>query len=132
MRHLLDSHTFLWALLDRKKLSAEVIRILEDTNHEIYISAISFWEISLKYRLGKLDLTGVNPDELPPLAKESGFTFLALEPSEASGYHRLEADWHRDPFDRMLIWQAINHDLVLLSKDETISQYRSVGLKQLW
>ncbi len=132
MSYLLDSHTFLWALLDRKKLSTKVSRILEDATHTVLISSVSFWEISLKYRLGKLDLTGVSPEELPVLSEQSGFDFLPLSSSDAAGYHLLNAEWHRDPFDRMLIWQAITHDLILLSKDQTISKYRTAGLKQLW
>jgi len=132
MSYLLDSHTFIWAVFNRKKLSAKVSRLLEDATNRVFISSVSFWELSLKYRLGKLDLIGISPEELPILAQESGFEFLPLIPSEAAGYHLLEADWHRDPFDRMLIWQAITHDLTLLSKDNTISQYQSVGLKQLW
>lgn len=132
MSYLLDSHAFIWAILDRKKLSTDVYRLLEDASHPVFVSAVSFWELSLKHRLGKLDLTGISPEELPILAQESGFEFIPLKPSEAAGYHLLKADWHRDPFDRMLIWQAITHDLTLLSKDKTISQYQSVGLKQLW
>ncbi len=132
MSYLLDSHTFIWAVLDRKKLSDNVLCLLEDATHRVFISSVSFWELSLKHRLGKLDLTGVSPEELPILAQKSGFDFLPLTPSEAAGYHLLEADWHRDPFDRMLIWQAITHDLTLLSKDNTVGLYRSVGLKQLW
>lgn len=132
MSYLLDSHTFLWALLDRKKLSFKVSNVLEETTHQVFISSVSFWEISLKYRLGKLKLTGVTPEELPILAQESGFDFLPITPSEAAGYHLLDAEWHRDPFDRMLICQAITHGLTLLSKDKTIAQYRSAGLRLLW
>lgn len=132
MSYLLDSHTFLWALLDRKKLSTKVSDLLENTTHQVFVSSVSFWEISLKYRLGKLDLIGVSPQELPILAQESGFDSLSLTPEDAAAYHLLGAEWHRDPFDRMLIHQAISHNLILLSKDKAIRQYRSVGLKQLW
>src|SRR5690606_40158044 len=132
MSYLLDSNTFLWALLVPKTLSAKVARVLEDTTHQVFISSVNFWEISLKYRLGKLDLTGIAPEELPALAQESGFDFLPLTATEGSTYHLLDAGWHRDPFDRMLIRQALTHHLTLLSKDKTIAQYRSEGLKVLW
>ncbi len=132
MNYLLDSHTFLWALLEQKKLSPKVLDVLQDIKHKVFISSVSFWEISLKFRLGKLNLAGVSPEELPALAQESGFDFLPLSPSEAAEYHLLEAEWHRDPFDRMLIYQAITHNLILLSKDTTIRQYCSSGLKLLW
>src|SRR5690606_7163240 len=104
---LLDSHTLLWAILDRKKLSSKVITILEDPTDEIFVSAVTFREISLKYSLGKLDLSDILPEDLPKLTEEIGFSFLPLLPVESAGYHNLRADWHRDPFDRMLIWQAI-------------------------
>ena len=115
MSFLLDSHTLLWAILDKKKLSSKVIAILEDTNHEIFVSAVTFWEISLKYSLGKLDLSNVLPEDLPKLSEEVRFSLLP-----------------RDPFDRMLIWQAIKNNLTLLSKDKNVALYKSVGLKLVW
>lgn len=132
MNFLLDSHTLLWALSNPTKLSSKVIAILEEPANDIFVSSVTFWEISLKYSLGKLDLNGSSPDELIDLTKETGFDFLPLLPIEAAGYHNLNADWHRDPFDRMLIWQAIKNNLILLSKDKSIAQYTSVGLKLTW
>lgn len=132
MSYLLDSHAFLWALLDRKQLSVAVANVLEQTAHQVLVSSVSFWEISLKYRLGKLDLTGVSPEQLPQLAQDSGFDLLPLTPEASATYHLLGMEWHRDPFDRMLIRQALLHDLTLISKDKTIHQYRSAGLKLLW
>jgi len=132
MSFILDAHTLLWTIADQKKLSPKVIRILEDGNNEVFVSAITFWEISLKYSLGKLDLNGITPEQLPKLSEETGFSLLPLLPSEASGYHQLDANWHRDPFDKMLIWQAITNNLALLSKDKNIAQYKSAGLKIIW
>lgn len=132
MSFLLDSHTFLWAILDQKKLSPKVVAILENPTNEIFVSAVTFWEISLKYSLGKLDLSNILPEDLPKLTEEMGFGFLPLLPAESSGYHQLHATWHRDPFDRMLIWQAIKNNLTLLSKDTNIARYKSVGLKLIW
>ena len=132
MSFLLDSHTLLWAILDKKKLSSKVITILEDTNHEVFVSAVTFWEISLKYSLGKLELSNVLPEDLTKLSEEIGFSFLPLLPIESVGYHHLNATWHRDPFDRMLIWQAIKNNLTLLSKDKNVALYKSAGLKQDW
>lgn len=132
MSFLLDSHTLIWAIVDRKKLSSRVIAILEDPTNEIFVSAVTFWEISLKYSLGKLDLSDILPEDLPKLTEEIGFSFLPLLPVESAGYHNLRADWNRDPFDRMLIWQAIKNNLALLSKDKNIALYRSVGLKLIW
>lgn len=132
MSFLLDSHTLLWAMLDQKKLSPRTTAILEDANNEVFVSAVTFWEISLKYSLGKLDLSNVLPDDLPKLSEETGFSFLPLLPIEAAGYHHLDAAWHRDPFDRMLVWQAIKNNLALLSKDKNVARYKSIGLKIIW
>lgn len=132
MSFLLDSHTLLWALTDHQKLSPKVTAILEDPINDIFVSSVSLWEISLKYLLGKLDLNGSNPDEILNLAKETGFDFLPLLPTEAAGYHNLNAKFHKDPFDRMLMWQAIKNNLTLLSKDKSIAQYVTIGLKLIW
>jgi PIN domain nuclease of toxin-antitoxin system len=132
MSFLLDAHTFLWAILDQKKLSPKVTAILQDPGNQVFVSSVTFWEISLKYSLGKLELDGIIPHELPGIARETGFDLLPLLPSESAGYHQLNADWHRDPFDRMLIWQAIKNDLVLLSKDKDVARYSSVGLRLIW
>ncbi|WP_040298597.1 type II toxin-antitoxin system VapC family toxin [Arcticibacter svalbardensis] len=132
MSFLLDSHTLLWAILDQKKLSPKVIKILEDSNNEIFVSAVSFCEISLKYSLGKLDLSDILPEQLPKFSEDTGFSFLPLLPIESASYHNLHATWHRDPFDRMLIWQAIKNNLTLLSKDKNIALYKSIGLKLIW
>src|SRR5690606_14609417 len=118
MSYLLDSHTFLWALLDPKKLSAKVARVLEDTTHQVFISSVNLSEICFESRMGKRDLTGIAPEELSALAHESGCDFLPLTAAEGSTYHLSDAGWHRDPFDRMLSRQALTHHLTLLSKDK--------------
>ena len=132
MSYLLDSHTLIWSIMDQKRLSAKVRSILEDTDNRIRVSAVSFWEISLKYGLGKLNLQGVVPGQLPELTRKTGFELIELLPEEAATYHELEASWHRDPFDRMLIWQAIQNKLTIISKDIHIASYQSVGLKVIW
>ncbi len=132
MSYLLDSHTLLWSIMDEKKLSAKVHSLLEDTNNRILVSAVSFWEISLKYALGKLNLRGVEPGQLPDLARQTGFELIELLPEDCATYHELVANWHRDPFDRMLIWQAIQNKLSIISKDRHIANYKSAGLKVVW
>lgn len=132
MSFLLDAHTLLWAILDPKKLSSKVTGILENPVNEVFVSSVTFWEISLKYSLGKLDLSGILPNELPHIVNETGFKFLPLLPPESASYHEINADLHRDPFDRMLIWQAIKNNLTLVSKDKNVAQYQSIGLKLLW
>jgi len=133
MSYLLDTHTFLWALTDERKLSTSARNIIEDVNNEIFVNAVSFWEVSLKQALGKIDITGFLPEELPGLAIKSGFSLSPLLPDVAATYHRLPLfDQHKDPFDKMLIWQAIKQELTLISKDRNMTQYKSAGLKLLW
>jgi PIN domain nuclease of toxin-antitoxin system len=132
MNYLLDTHAFIWALTDKSKLSPLAHQVLENTDNTVFISSITFWEISLKSSIGKLQLDGVLPDALPKLALQTGFQLIPLSPDESSSYHNLNFHGHKDPFDRMLIWQAIQKDLVLVSKDENIHQYKSVGLHFLW
>lgn len=132
MRYLLDTHTLIWTVTENKKLSAIVKKTLEDTSNSIFVSSLSFWEISLKFSLGKLNLQGISPDDFPDLALQMNFDTISLGVNEAATYHQLKTIHHRDPFDRMLIWQAIKNNLVLVSNDDNMPAYRSEGLKLLW
>jgi PIN domain nuclease of toxin-antitoxin system len=66
-KYLLDTHSFLWILFDDEKLSEKAKRVVRNEENEIYISIITYWEISLKYSLGRLELEGIRPDELPDI-----------------------------------------------------------------
>jgi PIN domain nuclease of toxin-antitoxin system len=133
MNYLLDTHTLLWAITEKRKLSALVRQTIENTDNTILVSAISFWEITLKFSIKKLDISGFLPEDLPELSIKSGFDLIPLLPAESASYHHLPAyGQHKDPFDRMLIWQAIQQDLILISKDENMNPYKSAGLKLLW
>ncbi|SMO59337.1 type II toxin-antitoxin system VapC family toxin [Gracilimonas mengyeensis] len=132
MNFLLDTHTLIWSILDTHKLSSKSHKIIEDPKNLILVSAVNFWEISLKYSLGKLVLDGIKPDDFPKLAVDSGFELIGLTANETSSYHYLRGEWHRDPFDRMLIWQAIQRDLILISNDEDVKKYEEEGLKTIW
>jgi PIN domain nuclease of toxin-antitoxin system len=132
MNYLLDAHAFIWALVDPELLSDNVKAILEDAENEVFVSAVTFWEISLKFGLGKLELNGATPNELPRLALEAGFSLLPLLSQETASYHSLEVGCHKDQFDRMLMQQAINQRLTLLSKDKNIARYQSPNLKVIW
>lgn len=86
MRYLLDTHTFLWVLFDDDKLSAGARNVLTDIDSEIYVSLVTYWEISLKYSLGKLDLTGIRPDELPQKAEETEIFSLEVSEEDMNQY----------------------------------------------
>ena len=132
MSYLLDTHTMLWALMDTGKLSGKVKQVLEDNRLSVFVSSISFWEISLKSSLGKLDLDGISPEQLPEYCTRVGFELLPLSPALCASYHLLTAQHHRDSFDRMLIWQAIQSGCILISKDHNFQAYGDSGLKVLW
>lgn len=132
MNYLIDTHLFLWVIFSPQKISKKVSGILLDPEMIKYLSVITFWEISLKYQLGKIDLKGVYPDKLPSIAKETGFEFLNLELETAASFYKLPKLKDKDPFDRMLAWQAISKDYYLLTKDSDFLSYKNHGLKVVW
>ncbi|SDD23344.1 type II toxin-antitoxin system VapC family toxin [Niabella drilacis] len=131
MTYLLDTHYILWAIAETKMIPARVKTVLTDPKNTILVSAISFWEIALKFRLGKLKLDGVRPEGIPLLCEQMGFVCIPLTAAVSSGYHQLTEDYHKDPFDRMLIWQAIVNNYILVSSDKEVKKYSHAGLKIL-
>ena len=132
MSYLLDTHTLIWAVTDPGKLSDTAREIVADARNDVLVSAVSFWEISLKHSLQKLTLDGLTPEDFPKAALETGFRLLSLDAQATSTYHRLTATYHKDPFDRMLIWQALQHKFRLISKDENVLRYVREGLQVIW
>jgi len=130
MKYLIDTHYILWSLFEPDKIDNTIVSIFKDENIIKYVSGISFWEISLKYSLGKLELFGTNPDEIFDKIKESGFKVIPVDNEIFTSYYKLpKKDNHKDPFDRVLIWQSILNGLILITKDTKIEQYIEDGLK---
>lgn len=133
MKYLLDTHVFLWMLLHTDKLSKKVYNVLEDSGKEIYLSAISLWEIAIKHQLRKLDLGGVDIRLLPNVAAQSDVKIITPEPYDFITYSELPLKKeHRDPFDRLLIHTAIRNNLILISMDKKFEQYKKDGLQMMW
>jgi len=132
MKLLLDTHSFLWTLLDQKKLSLKARELITNPENSVWVSVISFWEISLKFSIGKLKLKATSPEQFPALAKKMGFSILELSDLVSSSFHQLPRLKHKDPFDRMLIWQAIQENSGFVSKDKEIKKYERLGLKLFW
>jgi PIN domain nuclease of toxin-antitoxin system len=86
----------------------------------------------MKYALGKIEIKGMNPEDLPAAAKEASFEVTPLEAIDAPSFHRLPGFAHKDPFDRLIIWQAIQKDCFLVSADRRFTEYQKHGLKPLW
>jgi PIN domain nuclease of toxin-antitoxin system len=133
MKLLLDTHSFLWALHHPNLLSAPARKAVLAPTNSVHVSVVTFWEISLKAGLGKLSLKGVTPEEYPALAGESGWIIHPLDPGLAASSGRLPRPTdHRDPFDRLLIWTAINEGFALVSDDDDFSGYVPHGLEICW
>ena len=125
---LLDTCTFLWLETDPKRLPVDLIRMLADRKTEIFLSAVSAWEIVLKLGTGKLTLP-VPPREFVETARsKSSIQTLAVEEAAVLQTAKLPA-LHKDPFDRMLIGQAIEHGLTLATPDPLIRQY---AVRTVW
>ncbi|PKO90654.1 MAG: PIN domain nuclease [Betaproteobacteria bacterium HGW-Betaproteobacteria-10] len=133
MKLLLDTHALLWSIIEPDQLSPGARTAITDPAAQVAVSAISFWEIAIKTALGKLTLQGTTPEALVDAAQQQGFDLLPLDPRLAASFTRLPVDpQHRDPFDRMLVWQAISLGYTLVSRDRKISASTFAGLRTLW
>jgi len=122
MKLLLDTHIFLWYISDDHHLPKDLKDIIQDSANEVYLSVVSLWESIVKYRLGKLPLP-LSPEKYLPLQRER-HDILSLSLDEAGIIHLTALpSLHRDPFDRMLICQAIEHDMTIVTMDAAIAQY---------
>jgi PIN domain nuclease of toxin-antitoxin system len=133
MIYLLDTHTFIWATLKTNNLSKRSNEIISNRNNEICVSTVSFWEISSKISIKKFSFNNININDFPQYAKDMGFSIIDIQENETITFHELPRKMnHKDPFDRMLIWQAITKNMTMISKDEYFEQYRKDGLKLIW
>lgn len=122
MRVLLDTHAFLWMQTTPELLGAEARALVEDGANELLLSAVSSWEIAIKYRLGKLELPQSPEIYVPSRAAAVGVTALPVEHSHALRVAQLPAH-HRDPFDRLLIATAHVEAVPVLTADPVFSRY---------
>ena len=129
MKFVIDTHIFLWLIFDPDRISKEKITILEDPANKILIASISFFEISLKYNLKKLDLHGIAPEQLPDIAKKMDILPIDINSDIMAGFYKLEkVDNHNDPFDRLIIWYCICKGYKLVSQDLKFKKYKKLGL----
>jgi PIN domain nuclease of toxin-antitoxin system len=118
VRLLVDTHAALWLLGEDKRLSSTADQMLTDTSNEVLLSAAVVWEVAIKRSLGKLDA----PDGFAGMLLDVGAMPLAVSVDHASAVRSLP--WHhRDPFDRLLVAQAVLEDAVLLSGDDRLRAY---------
>ena len=117
------THIFLWAVAGSPLLKPPVRRLIEAAD-EVYVSAASIWEVAIKARLGKID---ADPLKLAAAIEASGFMELPVSATHAAGVAQLEPH-HTDPFDRLLVAQALAEPLKLVTVDEVLAKYSDVVL----
>ncbi len=128
MQLLLDTHTLLWWLSGDDALSAAARTAIADEGNGIFISAVSAWEIATKHRIGKLPGVGAIIPDLDGAIVNQGFIGLPINLRHGQAAGALPGP-HRDPFDRMLIAQAMLENLVLVSHEQPFDAY---GVARLW
>ena len=124
MRLLLDTHAFLWAVTGNRALTAAARKLITSAD-AVYVSAVSIWEVAIKAPLGKIV---ADCDELEAAIESSGFIELPVRARHAAAVARL-APLHKDPFDRLLVAQAISEPLRLLSADPQLIGYTELVIR---
>ena len=122
MKLLLDTHVFLWYISGDKKLPGEATDVIRDPTNEVYLSVVSLWEAIVKYQIGKLSLPQKPERYLPEQRDRHRISSLSLDEASVKQLAKLPA-LHRDPFDRMLICQAMEHDMRIVTVDPSIRAY---------
>ncbi len=129
MRMLLDTHVWLWQMLDCERLSTSAAEALRDPAHELHLSSISAWEFLVLVRKGRLSVDGDPARWLRTALRRSPVTMVGLDLETAIRSEQLE--WtHGDPADRFLVATAQVNDMILITADRRIRQYE--GIETLW
>ncbi|PKL42336.1 MAG: PIN domain nuclease [Candidatus Riflebacteria bacterium HGW-Riflebacteria-1] len=129
MNYLVDTHYLLWSLFSPENIGDKVKGILTKPQSIKFVSQITFWEISLKYSLGKLELSGITPSQLLLETEKAGYVIQEMHSEDLASFWQLPVmAGHRDPFDRLLIWQCMRHKLTFVSADKRAKDYCQHGL----
>lgn len=128
MKVLLDTHAWLWFVLGDKMLSPKARSLIEDSGNEKFLSPASFWETAIKISIGKYTLPMPYDQFIQHAIAGQGFSLLPILPGHTSGLIALPFH-HRDPFDRLLVAQALTEPIPLISIDATLDAY---SIQRLW
>ena len=128
MRALVDTHSFLWALLHDHRLTPTAKRALTSSDNELYFSLVSLWEIAIKIKTGKLNSLGSSVSYIRDEMKAYGLKLLPIQYEHILQLEMLPR-FHGDPFDRLLIAQALHEGLPILTDDPKFGQY---GVQVIW
>jgi PIN domain nuclease of toxin-antitoxin system len=118
---LLDTHVALWAIIDSPRLTKKARELIESPRSTLWVSAASVWEIAIKHSLGRGDMP-VSSQGALRYFRESGYRLLAIEPEHAAAVENLPA-LHADPFDRILVAQALVEPMRLITHDSVVARY---------
>lgn len=128
MRLLVDTHALLWAIDSPEKLGPEAREVLTAPGQRIFVSTVSLWEIAIKVSLDRLDLDPAWREIIESGLEHMHGSWLTIKPAHCGIVATLPW-WHRDPFDRMLVAQAISEDLALVTRDRAMADY---GVQVIW
>ncbi len=127
MNLLLDTHVALWAIVDSPKLTEKARELIQSPKTAVWISAASVWEIAIKHALARGDMPVASQDAVRYF-RESGYRFLAVEAEHAVAVEDLPAH-HADPFDRILVAQALIEPMRLMTHDALVARYSDTIIK---
>ncbi len=128
MRLLLDTHAFLWFITDAPKLSSRAKNLMEDPENDRIMSVASLWEIAVKNSLGKLELKEPFEIFIPRQLERNAIALRSIEVEHLAKVVKLPFH-HRDPFDRLIVAQALAENLSIVSIDSRLDDY---GISRLW
>ncbi len=128
MNVLLDSHALIWGYFDPARLSATARMAMTTPNNRVFVSTASHWEIAIKISTGKLKLAEPFPDFVQHAITDNGFAILPIEPRHTAELIALPYH-HRDPFDRMIVAQAVVETMPIISVDPILDSY---PIRRLW
>ena len=128
MRYLLDTHAFLWFVLNDPQLSPTALALIRDSGNEIYLSVASTWEIAIKVSIGKLQIGPRLDQFLPQQLRQNGIVLLPITLEHTTAVSTLPLH-HRDPFDRLLAAQSTATRMPIISVDAVLDPY---GVQRIW
>lgn len=128
MRYLVDTHTFLWFIMDDPNLSKNAKIEVEHAQNELYLSVASLWEMAIKISLSKLQIPSPFADFVETHITANDFQLLTILPHHLDVVSRLDFH-HRDPFDRLLVSQSLTDQIPIISADAALDRY---GVNRIW
>lgn len=127
MKLLLDTHVFLWLIDNDRRLSNQFRQAIQDPNNEKFLSVVSIWECVIKYQVGKLDFPESPDTYLPAQRREHLIKTLTVDENSIAQLIQLPL-LHKDPFDRLIMAQAVQHNLTIMTEDRAILAYPNIQL----